>query len=365
MENKKYLKVIYDDALVGKLAYTNDKQVVFQYDKSWLLDGFSLNPFYLPLSDKTYINNKKPGMPHSVFLDSLPDAWGQYLLAKKLKAEGKDIKDLNILDKLSLIADSRRGRLRYEPSDVYKKTLYEKIDLDKVQDFAIKIIKEKDVSDIKFLDKVYRQAGSTGGARPKINLLIDDDIYIVKFASHTDIEDIGTLEYDCNILAKKCGINVTECMLLPSNECKGYFASKRFDDTYTVTVAGLLEVEYDIPAIDYNDIFKLVRILTNDNKDELLELYRRMCFNVYIGNQDDHAKNFSMQYLRDKGIWRLSPAYDLTKSTTAFGEQTTTVNGKGKNITDEDLLSVGERAKIDRSILLEIVESIKKHAEEI
>lgn len=358
MENRKYLKVLYDDLLVGKLAYTKDKYVIFQYDESWIKNGFSLNPFFLPLDSEPHINVKKPYMPHSVFLDSLPDAWGQLLLSKKLLSEGIDVNSLNILDKLSLIVDKRKGRLRYEPSSKYKKSLYEKVNLDKIQDFVLSIIKEKNISDTVFLDKLYRQAGSTGGARPKINLLIDGDLYIVKFAAHTDPVNIGENEYNYNVLAKKCEIFVSDFLLLPSKNCSGYFATKRFDDIYTVTIAGLLEVDYNIPSLDYSDIFKLVKILTNDKESELYEMYKRMCFNVYAGNQDDHAKNFSMQYYIDKGIWRLSPAYDLTKSSTSFGEQTTTVNGKGKNITKEDLLKVGLNAGLKKDKLIDITDRI-------
>ena len=48
-------------------------------------------------------------------------------------------------------------------------------------------------------------------------------------------------------------------------------------------------------------------------------MYRRMCFNVYAHNRDDHAKNFSFLYEEEKKCWRLSPAYDLTYSTTYYG----------------------------------------------
>ena len=49
----------------------------------------------------------------------------------------------------------------------------------------------------------------------------------------------------------------------------------------------------------------------------------------------DHTKNFSFTYTEDNG-WRLSPAYDLTYSDTYWGEQTTSVGGKGKDISDKD-----------------------------
>lgn len=42
---------------------------------------------------------------------------------------------------------------------------------------------------------------------------------------------------------------------------------------------------------------------------DLRELYKRMVFNVLVGNSDDHPKNTSV--LWQEGGWRLSPAYDL------------------------------------------------------
>lgn len=42
-------------------------------------------------------------------------------------------------------------------------------------------------------------------------------------------------------------------------------------------------------------------------------------------------KNFTYVYNEDKDGWRLRPAYDLTYSSTYYGEHTTTVNGNGRN----------------------------------
>ncbi|MCW4078719.1 HipA domain-containing protein [Segatella copri] len=39
------------------------------------------------------------------------------------------------------------------------------------------------------------------------------------------------------------------------------------------------------------------------------EAFRRLVFNVLSNNTDDHIKNF---FVMDEGIWRLSPAHDLT-----------------------------------------------------
>ena len=60
-------------------------------------------------------------------------------------------------------------------------------------------------------------------------------------------------------------------------------------------------------------------------------MFRRMCFNVFAHNRDDHSKNFTYLYDEEKDSWRLSPAYDLTYSSTYYGEHTTTVDGNGRN----------------------------------
>ena len=57
MDNYKYLKVFYNDKLVGTLAKTPDRLVAFEYDANWLNNGFSISPFSLPLKKKyIYLN---------------------------------------------------------------------------------------------------------------------------------------------------------------------------------------------------------------------------------------------------------------------------------------------------------------------
>ena len=51
MKNKKLL-VYYNDILVGTLAQTKNMEIAFQYDDSWLINGFSINPFSLPLKNE-------------------------------------------------------------------------------------------------------------------------------------------------------------------------------------------------------------------------------------------------------------------------------------------------------------------------
>lgn len=82
-----------------------------------------------------------------------------------------------------------------------------------------------------------------------------------------------------------------------------------------------------------------------------------MCFNVFSHNRDDHSNNFS--YLCEDGIWRLSPAYDLTYSNSIGGEHATTVAGEGRTPGIENILQVAKKAGIKEKPAREIAEAIQ------
>ena len=98
---------------------------------------------------------------------------------------------------------------------------------------------------------------------------------------------------------------------------------------------------------------------TKKNNEDVLEMYRRMVFNVLIDNQDDHAKNFSFIYDDINKTYRLSPAYDITPGRTYYGEHTTSVNGKGRDITVEDMLEVAIKNKIELNAARMIINKCK------
>ena len=71
-----------------------------------------------------------------------------------------------------------------------------------------------------------------------------------------------------------------------------------------------------------------------------------MCFNVFAHNRDDHSKNFSFLYHKPDEVWWLSPAYDLTYSSSLYGEHATTIAGNGKDPGLDDVLVVAKQAGI-------------------
>lgn len=204
-----------------------------------------------------------------------------------------------------------------------------------------------------------------GGARPKVNLTIDGAEWIVKFGSTFDDPEIGLQEYRYAKCASACGISVPEVRLMPSKRCSGYYAVRRFDRTgdghrvHMISVSGLLETSHRIPNLDYHTLMQLTTMLTRDYT-QLEQLYRMMCFNVYAHNRDDHAKNWSYLYDAGTGMYRLSPAYDLTYSNSIGGEHATTIDGNGRDPGMQELLAVAKRAGLRMSAARRIAGEIQE-----
>lgn len=367
MRGNKYLNVLYKEKKVGTLALLSGRKAAFEYDDAWIEEGFPISPFSLPLKKKVFIPTKDyfRGL-FGVFADSLPDAWGNILLDRVLRKHGINPDMLNALDRLAIVGDSGMGALSYKP-EYGIEAERSHLDLDDVAGQCQKILQSEYTED---LDEIYRLGGTSGGARPKIMTEIDGEEWIIKFPAHVDNKNIGKMEYDYSLCAKRCGIVMPETQLFQSGKCEGYFGVKRFDRRCTarekhserihmLTAAALLELDFEQPSMDYHSLMKLTKILTCDNYEDIENMFRRMCFNVFAHNRDDHSKNFSFIYRETEDKWRLSPAYDLTYSTTYFGEHTTTIDGEGANPGRKELLAVGIRAGMGKAKCCEIMEEIE------
>lgn len=363
MEKINYLDVFYHRRKVGKMALYKNSLAVFEYDKDWIVDGFSISPFSLPLMQKVFIPKMSPfdGV-FGAFADSLPDGWGRLLVDRLMLKKYINPYEVGNLERLAIVGNSGMGALAYEPDyhfDVKNSTL----DLDKIASECKRIL-ETDYSEN--LDELFRLGGSSGGARPKILTVIDGDEWIIKFPSSNDKENIGEQEYEYSLCAKECGINMEETRLFPSKEGKGYFGTRRFDRgesendrIHMISVSGLLETSHRIPNLDYDILMKLTLKLTKDFS-EIEKMYRLMCFNVFAHNRDDHSKNFTFLYNEKEERWVLSPAYDLTYSYSIGGEHATTVHGNGKNPGMSDILEVAKTIGMNSKNAKIIAEDIRE-----
>lgn len=363
MKNDKFINVYYNNIQAGILAKAQNGLIAFEYSDEFIQSGFSISPLSLPLIKKVYVPKDYftfQGL-FGVFNDSLPDGWGRLVVDRYLSSKGIDITKISLLDRLAVISDYGMGALEY-------KTEYEVIeydnsnyDLDKLYSDCANLFEDKTVDNI---DELFKMAGSSGGARPKVLVRYNNEQWIIKFSSKNDMIDSGLMEYEYNKIAEECGIDVPEYKLFSSKICQGYFGVKRFDrlnnkKVHMVSACGLLETSHRIPNLDYNTLMKLTFKITN-SMEEVKKMYRLMVFNVFAENRDDHGKNFSYIYNDDEKCYKLSPAYDLTYSFSINYEHATTVNGKGKDISIDDMLCVAKKNDIDLKFAKKIIEDIKE-----
>lgn len=359
------VEVLCDGRLVGTMAPFERYRTAFEYSAEWIRSGFSISPFSLPLERGVKIASITPfdGL-FGIFDDSLPDGWGRLLVDRMLRREGEDPDAVDALSRLTIVGSSGMGALEYRP--VYKQLHDEGTrDLDYIAAECARILRSEDPDD---LDTLFALGGSSGGARPKVLMKLDGEDWIVKFPSSADPKDIGVMEYEYTRCAQSCGIDVPEVRLLPSGNCEGYFACRRFDRVmhpgesapekiHMASASALLEVTHRMPSLDYTSLMALTWQLTKQNK-EMEQMYRRMCFNVFAHNRDDHSRNFS--FICRGGEWRLSPAYDLTYSSSIGGEHATTIAGEGRDPSVRDLLKVAGRAGISERRAKEIADEVEQ-----
>ncbi|MDR1882864.1 MAG: type II toxin-antitoxin system HipA family toxin [Prevotella sp.] len=344
---------------------------VFEYEPSFLEQGLDIAPLTMSINSprsrkqQPWIGDKDKlyqGLP-PVIADSLPDKWGNSLFKAWLRDNNVPAGKINPVDHLSFIGSRAMGALEYEPAQKLGDDSAFPVDLRGLYEFAKQVLNERETIVLNRENSVLWQdlvkiSSSPGGKRPKAIVALNNATgeiisgqglipegfqhYILKYDDNS-VYPFARLEYVYYRMALDAGIE-----MMPS-ELKTYggvthFLTQRFDrngneKTHIQTLAAMS------PTSDsYEDIFAVIRrldLLCEDRKQQ----YLRMVFNVIARNVDDHSKNFSF-CMSCKGVWRLSPAYDLTYSVDptapAYSNRhSLTVNGKSEGITREDLEIVG------------------------
>jgi serine/threonine-protein kinase HipA len=349
---------------VGRL-YANNRKIYFEYDQAFIKTELQISPFKIPTQSGvlTCDDTIFEGL-FGVFNDSIPDGWGRLLLDRNLAKSGINPNNLTPLDRLSYVGTRGMGALMYEPEINDGHSTYYK-NLDKI---ASDCLQFQQTDEGAFIEDLLNMNGSSAGARPKVLLSFVDSLkkeysdWIVKFRSQTDPLDIGPIEYAYHLMAKDCKLNVPEAKLFPSKNKYGYFGVKRFDRIdsqiyHMHSIAGLLHSDHRAPSLDYETVMKCTAILTKDIR-ECERQFRQAVFNLLSHNRDDHSKNFSF-LMDDKGIWKVSPAYDLTFSSGPSGEHCTMFCNEGKNPKLPHLLKLAKTSNIKEHKALEIIEEVK------
>lgn len=384
---------------VGYLHQDDNGMVGFQYDEEFLKSNIEISPIKMPLSTVTYTFPALPeqtfhGLPGMV-ADSLPDKFGNIVINRYLESQGRTADSLSVIEKLCYTGKRGMGALEYEPSQELT-TMNETVDLDALTKLASEILSEKEQIHIEKNDNLMAQlmecGSSVGGARAKtliawnpetndirsgqINAGKGYEYWLLKFDniknnkdkdSRPDDGEYTKVEYAYYLMALDAGIEMSECRLYKENG-SAHFMTKRFDrkgakgeKLHMQSLCALAHMDFNSPRVySYEEAFAVMKQLKLPYND-FVQLFRRMVFNEYAKNYDDHTKNIS--FLMDKkGVWSLSPAYDITfsyrKDSIWVSAHQMLINGKSDNIEKEDLLKVAEKAGIKKSDAVKIIEQV-------
>lgn len=407
MIKRKTVSVKLWGTVVGYLHEEESGIIGFQFDKDFLKSRIEISPVKMPLSNRTYsfLNLREEtfyGLPGMV-ADSLPDKFGNIVINKYLEAQGRTSDSLSTIEKLCYTGKRGMGALEYEPAQNLEFESKE-FDLDALTKLASDILTEKESLHIKhdsnMMSQLMECSSSVGGARAKTliawNPETDDvrsgqidagngyEYWLLKFDNirnnkdkdeTPDENEYTKVEYAYYLMAKAAGINMSECRIYNENG-SSHFMTKRFDrigqkgeKIHMQTLCAIAHMDFNLPrTYSYEDAFGIMKKLKLPYSD-FVELFRRMVFNDYAKNFDDHTKNIS--FLMDKkGVWSLSPAYDVTfaykRDSIWVNAHQMLINGKSENITKEDLLAVARNVGIknqDAQKCINAVESAIKNWE--
>ncbi len=277
---------------VGTL--THDRGTLrFVYEPEWLKNSqaFALDPD-LSLGEGTYFPNAEAGN-FRVFDDSAPDRWGQTLMKRRealaAKDEKRKPKTLYAWDFLLGVEDvSRQGALRFRRPDEKVFLAHEALTVPPIAnlkelEIVARKISAKRIDDLQalrqWLKVLVAPGASLGGARPKASFSeTNGSLWIAKFPAADDTRDVGAWEALAQRLAARTGIDVARSELRRFHGDYHTFCVRRFDRADHIA-------------------------------SDLEQLFRRVAFNVAIGNRDDHLRNHG--FLLTASGWRLAPAFDL------------------------------------------------------
>lgn len=369
--------------LVGELCYEKlrgSDSYAFQYDEHWLKGHAEVK-----LSED--INNY-PGMQYTqpgqdvfgCFSDALPDRWGRTLLKRREQIQASEekraVRSLSSFDYLMGIDDfSRMGGFRFKkeldgefinvsaslkipPLTELRDLLHASREIEKSEEDNV--LPEK-----KWIAQLIQPGSSLGGARPKASVLDEKgNLCIAKFPSRKDDYDAGLWEHFSHLLAQKAGIEVAQTKVLGGLGKYHTFLSRRFDRkdeakrvhfASSMSLLGLKDGDNAQGGYGYLDMVDFILQGCCDVEQNLQELYRRVAFNMCIGNSDDHFRNHGF-LLTQKG-WTLSPAYDMNPTLNEY--QSLLVNESSNKADISVLLDSCESYLIKKEIAANIIQEVQ------
>ena len=388
---------------VGTVSLAGDDPIArFQYTDEFRGMGVEVSPLRMPLSSAVFSFPDLPvqsfhGLPGLVS-DSLPDKFGNKVIAAWLRAQNRSPEELNAIDRLCCTGQRGMGALEYRPALLDKEDVSERVTVETLSELADKVLRTREdaratlVPGMNEYSPILKVGSSAGGARAKaligwneatgevrsgqVALPEGFGYWLIKFdglVGNGDKEGddkwgYGRVEYAYHLMARAAGIEMTECRLWN----RRHFMTRRFDrlpdggKLHAQTLGALAHFDFNNPRLhSYEDAFDVTRRVVNDARANE-QLFRRMIFNVLAWNCDDHVKNIA--YLMDRaGEWHLAPAYDECYAWNPAGDWTSrhqmAVNGKRIGIEDADILASARfanmRERKARAVLDEVRAAVR------
>ncbi|WP_341222012.1 HipA domain-containing protein [Polaribacter atrinae] len=327
---------LYSETLRGKEIFS------FAYQKEWLQSDYAyqLDPDLGLFEGIQYLNDEKSNF--GLFLDSSPDRWGRVLMKRREAAlarkEDRKTEKLFETDFLLGVFDGHRmGALRFK-LDKEGSFLNDNkalasppwTSIRELEQISLRLEDDDSLDDpdyLKWLQMLVSPGSSLGGARPKAGVLDKEgNLWIAKFPSKNDGDDIGAWEMVTYELAIQSGIVMAESKAEKFSSSQHTFLTKRFDRAIegkrihfasAMTLLGYTDGTDASSGVSY---LELVDFITKNGarpKNDLKQLWRRIVFSICVSNTDDHLRNHGF-LLTEKG-WVLSPAYDINPVETGMG----------------------------------------------
>lgn len=302
----------------------------FVYGRSYLErpDAVEFDPRELPLAAGQRETVRLGGF-FGAIRDAMPDAWGRRLLERRLGPP--------VPDEFDILVEGERDRagalgFSVEPAPLTAAEPHRSArDLERLAAEAEILGEERGedaaeepgtaaspaVRDLLF------PGTSLGGARPKITVTDGGHSWLAKFGLRSDRWDEPRVEHALLRLAAAAGVRVAENRIATFGG-RSVLLVRRFDrersaDSFrrrrqisALTLLGADESPFDRERWSYLALADELRRTSVRGREDLRELFRRMCFNAAAANTDDHPRNHCLT--ADAAGWRLGPAYDLTPS---------------------------------------------------
>lgn len=378
---------------VGAVAWDSDAlMATFEYDQGFIAKQWDLAPIKMPLNSRQSIfsfpelirNNTFKGMP-GLLADVLPDRYGNELINAWLSQSGRPENSLNPVELLLFIGSRGMGALEFEPVAFKGDNSAFTVEIDNLVRITQEVMNSRQsfeanlqLDEQQALMDILKIGTSAGGARPKAIIAYNETTgkiksgqakapkgfnhWLIKLDGVSDSQfgatsGYGRVEMAYYLMAKACGITISECRLLEENG-RAHFMTRRFDREdgdvkhHVQTFCAMQHYDFNnITSFSYEQLFQTMRLLLLPYP-QAEELYRRMVFNVIARNCDDHTKNFAF-ILKQNQAWELAPAYDVCHAyrpgSSWVSQHNLSVNGKRNNITKDDLLAVGKAMNIKKA----------------